>query len=80
MKTNFQTYNKIIKKNIRLAKKLYYHQLLLWKKKFHMKNKWKIIKEALGKLKKKYENMKKYETLLKRTICAQCVLILFYFK
>ena len=35
IKTNFQTYNKIIKKNIRLAKKLYYHQLfkkkMLWK-------------------------------------------------
>ena len=52
IKTNVQTYNKIIKKNIRLAKKLYYHQLFE-KKKFDMKNTWKIIKEALGKLENK---------------------------
>ena len=48
----FQTYNKIIKKNIRSAKKLYYHQLFE-KNEFDMKNTWKIIKEALGKLKNK---------------------------
>ena len=50
--TNFHTYNKILKKNIRLAKKLYYHQLFE-KNKFDIQNTWRIIKEALSKLKNK---------------------------
>ena len=47
-----QTYNKILKKNIRLAKKLYYYQLFE-KNKFDIKYTWRIIKEALSKLKNK---------------------------
>ena len=40
--THFHTYNKILKENIRLAKKLYYHQLFD-ENKFAMKNTWRII-------------------------------------
>ena len=54
--TNFHTYNKILKKNIRLAKKLYYHQLFE-KNKFDMKNTLRIIKEALSKLKNKINSL-----------------------
>ena len=59
---NFHTYSKILKKNIRLAKKFYYHQLFE-KYKFDMKNTWRIIKEALSKLKnkKKFPDQFKFE-------------------
>lgn len=52
LKTNLSTYNSILKRNIRTAKKLFYEKL--FKKYEHdIKNTWSTINEILSKTKKK---------------------------
>lgn len=47
-KINLQTYNRILKQNIRLAKKLYYHDCFN-KFKNDIKNTWSMIKQIINK-------------------------------
>ena len=49
-KVNLQTYNRILKQNIRLAKKKYYHDCFD-KFKYDMKNMWSTIKDIINKSK-----------------------------
>ena len=52
IKTNLHTYNNILKGNIRLTKKIYYHACFA-KTKFDLKNVWRVIKKALNKTENK---------------------------
>jgi hypothetical protein len=52
LRTNLRTYNRILKKNIRLAKSQYYHNVFQKFKK-DIKNTWKTIKEVINRTKNK---------------------------
>ena len=52
LKINPRTYNKILKRNIKLAKSTYYQHFFL-KHKNDMKSTWRIIKDILNSAKKK---------------------------
>ena len=51
LKINLQTYNKILKRNIKQAKKAYYQESFL-KHKYDIKSTWRIIKDILNKSQK----------------------------
>ena len=58
-KQNLSTYNRILKQNIRLAKKQYYHQRLS-KFKDDIKKTWSCINEIISKSKKKHDFPKQF--------------------